>query len=119
VLVFLVAREVNYRGLRQKLFDFARGADAVHLRHGDVHQDDVRLFLTAQRDGLLTVVGHARHLDTRQHVYEVGETLGEEPLIVHYRHADNHFALVAQQPHAPSKSATTLTVSAVRQARHK
>jgi hypothetical protein len=101
VLIFLVAREDDDRGLRQKSLDLARGADTVHFRHGDVHQDDIRLFLAAERDGLLAVVGYTHHLNAGQHVYEAGDTLGEEPLVVHYRHADDIFAFVAQKPHAP------------------
>src|SRR5918995_1622311 len=101
VLVFLMAREDDDRGPRQKGLDLAGGAYAVHLRHGDVHQDDVRLFLATERDGLLAVVGHAHHLNAGQQLYEAGETPGEEPLVVHYRHADDLLDFVAQEPHAP------------------
>jgi hypothetical protein len=96
VLVFLVARKNNHGGLRQKVFDLARGTDAIHFRHGDVHKDDVWLFLAAKPDGLLAIVGHANHLNAGQHVHESGDTLGEKPLVVHNRHADDIFALVAQ-----------------------
>ena len=99
MLVFLVARKNDYGGLRQKVFDLARGTDAIHFRHGDVHQDDVRLFLAAKHDGLLAVVGH--HLNAGQHVHEAGDTLGEKPLVVHNRHAYSPFAFIAQESHAP------------------
>src|SRR5918998_3499880 len=99
VLVFLVAREDNDRGLRQKIPELACGADAVHLGHGDIHQDHVRLFLAAQRDALLAVVGYADHLQAGQHVHEARNALGEKSLVVHYRHPDDLFVAVAQEPH--------------------
>ena len=98
VLVLLVPGEDDHRGLRQEVPDLPRSAYAVHLGHRDVHQDHVGLFLAAQRDGLLAVVGHAHHLHAGQHVDEAGEALGEEPLVVHDRHADDLFFAVAQEP---------------------
>jgi hypothetical protein len=47
MLVFLMTREDDDGGLREKIPDLASCTDAVHLRHGDVHQNHVRLFLAA------------------------------------------------------------------------
>src|SRR5829696_7890604 len=99
VLVFLVAREDDDRGLRQKIPELARGADAVHLGHGDIHQDHVRLFFAAQLDALLAVVGYTDHLHAGQHVHEARNALGEKSLVVHDRHPDDLFVAVAQESH--------------------
>src|SRR5215213_11666658 len=102
VLVVLVGRQ-NYNGsLWQEVPDLPGGADAVHLRHGDVHQDYVGFFLPAQLDGLLAVVGDAHHLHLGQHVHEAREASSEQPLVVHDRHANNDLFVFAQDLHIPS-----------------
>src|SRR3712207_5643556 len=94
----LVAGEDDDRGPRQEVPDLARGADAVHPGHGDVHEHHVGLLLPAERDALLPVEGHPHHLDAGQHPDEAREAFGEEPLVVHDRHADGFFFAVAQEP---------------------
>ena len=112
VLVFLVARKDDHRGLRQEVLDLARGADAVHLGHRDVHQNHVGLLLAAERDGLLAVVGHADHLYAGQHPHEAGEAPRKEPLIVHDRHANRVLFACAQEPRTPFKATAAPTIPA-------
>jgi hypothetical protein len=115
VLVVLVGRQDMNGGLWQEVPDLPGGADTVHLRHGDVHQDHVGFFFAAQLDGLLAVVGDAHHLHLGQHIHEARETSGEQPLVVHDRHTNHNLFVFAHRNSTPlllERASIASTVSA-------
>ena len=67
--------------------DLARRLDPVHHRHGDVHQDDVRIELLHEPHGLLAVSRAPDDGDARIAPENGLERLGEETVIVRYEHA--------------------------------
>src|SRR5205807_8621998 len=61
--------------------------DAFHLRHGDVHEHDVRLDAVVFGDGGQPVAGFAGQL-AAEHLDHFDEVLAREDGIVHYQVAD-------------------------------
>src|SRR5262249_30043569 len=68
--------------------DRLRRLDAVHHRHRDVHQDDVRLELPRETHRLLAVAGRPDHRDPAVLPEDRLDRLREEPLLVRYQHAN-------------------------------
>jgi len=75
-------------GAGQALVDQPRGADAVEVGHGQIHEDDVGLVLFGQHHGLQAVRRRAHDLDLRVQVQDFLEALAQETLILGDEHAD-------------------------------
>ena len=77
----------DHGAVRQPLGDDLRSGDAVHARHVDVHDDDVRAHLHRQLDRFLSAAGRASHVDlalraeeARQVVARLGDVVDDEEL---------------------------------------
>lgn len=79
------------------------GGDAVHDGHPDVHEDDVRGSLRAQRDGRLAVGSLAHHVDVRLGAEDHLQAGADQRLVVGQDDAD-HETSVAYGSHAVSAS---------------
>src|SRR5271155_1987558 len=77
-----------------RLYDLLGGLDALHLRHGDIHQYDVGMRALEFADRSQPVTGLGRHLpaETFNHA---GEILAREHGIVHDQVADRLAVLTA------------------------
>ena len=73
--------------------DRADRLDAVHLRHLDVHGDQVGLELVQLRDGDLAVHGGAHDLDVRVLGQHVGHDLADDHRVVDDHHPDRVHAM--------------------------
>ena len=67
--------------------DALDGLDAFHLRHGNVHEHDVRLDAVVLRDGGQAVAGFSGQL-AAEHLDHFDEVLSREDRIVHHEVAD-------------------------------
>src|ERR1700733_2150597 len=56
-----IERHDQYASFGRRTHDFARGRNAVALRHHDIHENHVRRKLSRPPDGLLAVLGLAAH----------------------------------------------------------
>ena len=70
------------------LANAARRLDAVHARHLEIHEDDVRPCAFDRRQRLRAVPGGRYKLDARQAPDEAYETLADEPLVVDNNDSD-------------------------------
>lgn len=72
--------------------DCGCGADPVHHRHQQIHEDDVGQQVSRQFDGLLTVGSLANHLELVLGVEEHPKALTHDAVIVDHENADGHLA---------------------------
>ncbi len=61
--------------------------DAFHLRHGDVHEHDVRLGAVELGDGGETITGFAGNFSAEE-LYHLDDVLAREDRVVHHEIAD-------------------------------
>ena len=82
-----VHREHDDADVGHVLFDLAGGLHAVHLGHGDVHQDDVGLEVLGQADGLLAVAGLADDVEALVG-HRTVKTFTQHPVVVRQHQPD-------------------------------
>src|SRR5581483_2248369 len=82
--------------------DLPGGLEAVHHRHPDVHQHDVRPVLEHRRDGRRAVRRLARDLEARR-LQDQPEPAADQRLVVgdHYAHGNSASGIVARSRHPP------------------
>ena len=90
VVVVIERGEDQDLDLRVRPVDPPRGLRAVHHRHADVHQDDVRPQAFRHANRLGAVLGDPRHRDL---VLAVGsqdylDAVGEQPLVIRDQNRD-------------------------------
>ena len=71
------------------LGDPPRRLDAVHARHRQVHQHDVRPLFQAQRHRRLAVAGRAHHLQPGIRGEQLHEAVSDDRVVVHDHHPDH------------------------------
>ena len=77
----------TWRELRE---DEPRRLDAVQLRHGDVHHDDVGPEETRLSDGVASVGGLADDFEVLLLAEEGPEPLADDPVVVHQEDGRAH-----------------------------
>ncbi len=93
VLVEVERREdENARPLVAAVEQAARRLEAVHVRHADVHEDDVRVELARGLDGLGPVGGLTDDLHVVLGLEDHPEPRAHEGLVVDDEHADHQAA---------------------------
>src|SRR5579862_5990765 len=87
--VFLIAHRGHHDDARfRMLLDDPFGSlNAFHLRHGDVHEHDVRMRAVELADGGQAVPGLSRHLPAKS-LDHAGQILAGKHGVVHYQVAD-------------------------------
>ena len=90
----MVRMRIARGGRRRVGDDRARGLDAVHHRHADVHEHDVGRQFARERDRLGAVGGLAHDLEVGRRVDEHAEAAAHERLVVGDEHADRRVAHV-------------------------
>src|SRR5579872_11472 len=87
--VFLIADGGDHHdaGVGMSLHDFLGSLDALHLRHGDIHQHDIGMRAVELADGSKAVAGFAGHLPAERFNHS-REILAREDRIVHDQVAD-------------------------------
>jgi len=82
------ARHRDDLGLRSFGLDPADRGDAVHVRHQEIHQDDVGLEATGHRHALAAVGGLADNLDVVLEVEEDAQAHPDDRVVVDDEDAD-------------------------------
>src|SRR5690606_19514131 len=106
-LVVVEGREHDDPRIRQRRIsdDPPSGFDPVHLRHADVHQDDVRA-QTASFRHRLPAVGHlAHHFHVVGSADELGKTGSDQGLVVDDQDFDAHRGILAATRNPPPSAA--------------
>ena len=75
VVGFALDRHHDHRGARSGRGHLFRGGDAVHVRHVDVHQDDIRVQPNGHLEGLATGRRRADHVDVALEAQELREVI--------------------------------------------
>lgn len=83
-------RQDQYRGRVGESAQFPGGGDAVHDRHLEVHQDDVRVQFPGLVDGLAAVAGLAHHDDGRVGAQHHAQPGADHGVVVHEQDRDRH-----------------------------
>ena len=66
----------------------ALASETVETRHGDIHEDEVRMELLDEVDDLVPVVGLADHLDPRDAGEERANARADEGMVVGQHHSE-------------------------------
>ena len=82
VFVVTVGREDEHFAGQALLDDLARGLEPVQLRHGDIHDDDIRGELLRHVDGLAAIFGLADHFDVGFGGKEGTDSLAHDRMVV-------------------------------------
>src|SRR5262249_27333417 len=90
VLVEIERRQDKDARLDPAREDSLRRLDAVHARHPDVHQHDVRQYALREVDRLGSVAGFTDDVDVRVSVEDHAEAVADERLVVAEQDADRH-----------------------------
>ena len=76
--------------VRLLLHHLHRRVQPVHLGHGHVHDDDIRVGLLDQRHGVQAVAGFADDLQVRVVLENAAEPLADQRVVVDQDDADGH-----------------------------
>src|SRR3954453_1215776 len=82
-------REHDDAGVGVRVDDALRGLDAVHDRHRQVHEDDVRPGVAGERDRLRAVRGRPDDLDVAGAVEQLGEPGPHDGVVLGEQHTDH------------------------------
>ncbi len=95
--IFLVPHRRHHHDPRLGVLphDALHRLDALHLRHGDVHEHDVRLAAVVFRDGGQAVAGFPGHF-AAEHLDHFDEVLARKDGIVHHEVA-NRLIIFSEQ----------------------
>src|ERR1700688_4619181 len=103
--IFLIAHRGNHDDACVAVLanDALHGFNAFHLRHGDVHQDDIRLGTVELGDGGETVASLARHFPAES-LDHFDEVLAREYGVVYHQVADGFIVFALQSSELWHKS---------------
>jgi hypothetical protein len=73
--------------IRPKLFQFPRGLETAHTRHGQVHHHDVEVFQSASRYRLGSIAGLIDHFQIGLPVDQEPQPLAHRLMILHQKYA--------------------------------
>ena len=76
--------------------DLRQSFQSRHVGHGEIEEQDVRLELAHQLDGLRAVRGFADDAEARLHLQQLAQPVAEDGMVVGDEDADRRFI------HAPS-----------------
>ena len=93
-LAIVVGRQHDHADLGELLPDLASRLQAIHLRHADVQENDVRRGLLHEPQGFLAVRGLAHDLDVLCRVEVAAQALADEGMVVRDRDLDGHDPLL-------------------------
>jgi hypothetical protein len=83
------AGQGDHLNMRELLANRARGGGAVHTRHHQIHQHDIRLHLLAQAQRLLAVARLADQLKVVEDLQESREPAANDGMVVDNQHTNS------------------------------
>src|SRR6185503_11769956 len=99
--IALVGRQHDHSCVRELGSDGDERVEAIHLRHLNIHQRHIRTVRAELLDRFATVGGLCDHRHIRLNLYETGDPIAHDRMIVHRENPDGR-AVAAHDPSPPT-----------------